>query len=350
MIPLNYKQIIPAAVVILAMSACGHSNPDIKGGNANPVRVKVMSATSTTSSDSDSYSGTVEAGSSTTPSFSVAGTIKSINVSEGQRVSKGQLIATVDGSSLQNSYEIAESALREAQDAYDRMKKLHDANALPEMQWVSVQQKLKQAEAAAAIARTGKKDANLYAPMSGVISRKIADVGQTAAPGIPIVEIMDISSLKAKISVPESDLGDLKTGTSATVKVGDRTYNAKLTEKGVAANTLSRNYDIKFKITNPDEVLLPGMICSVCVEGVAPSTDGKNFSEIILPPKAIVLDWDNSSYVWVNDKGVARRKKVEVGGLDSRGIIVTGGINATDSVIVEGQQKLSNGIKVVSIN
>lgn len=351
MIPLsNYRQIIPTVALVLAMSSCGHSNPDIKGGNANPVRVKVMSATSSASVGSDEYSGTIEAGSSTTPSFSVAGTIKSINVSEGQRIGKGQLIATVDGSSLKNSYEIAEATLKEAQDAYARMKKLHDAKALPEMQWVSVQQKLKQAEAAAEIAKTGMKDANLYSPMSGVVAHKLADVGQTAAPGIPIVEIMDVGNLKVKISVPESDLKEMKTGAKATVTAGGKTYDAVLSDKGVAANALSRNYDIKFRITNPDDTLLPGMICSVAVDGFTPISSNTPSEEIILPPQAVVLDWDNTSYVWVSDKGIARRKKVEVGGLDSRGIIIDGGINANDSIIVEGQQKLSNGIKVVSVN
>lgn len=59
MIPLmKYTKIIPAAAFLVVMSACGHSNPDIKGGNANPVRVKVMSAASSASTESDSFSRT----------------------------------------------------------------------------------------------------------------------------------------------------------------------------------------------------------------------------------------------------------------------------------------------------
>lgn len=346
----NFR-LAPVAATILLLSSCGHSNPDINGGNTDPVRVKVM-AGGRFSSDapSDSYSGTIEAGSSTTPSFSVAGTITRIHVKEGQRVNKGQLIASLDGSSLRNSYDIAQATLREAQDAYNRMKKLHDANALPDMQWVSVQEKLKQAEAAAAIARTGMNDANLYAPIAGVIAHKLADVGQTAAPGLPIVEIMDTGTLKVKITVPESDLADLKVGAGATITAAGRTYSGKLVEKGIAANSLSRNYDVKFQIDNPDSSLLPGMICNVSVENVTPSADASQSSEVVLPPQAVVLDWDNDYYVWIKKNGVAVRQKVDIGGLDSRGIIVTGGISPTDSVIVEGQQKLSSGLEVVSVN
>ncbi len=348
---LDFSRLTPLAALLTIMSSCGHSNPDIKGGNSEPVRVKVMSvANASSEAYSDSYSGTVEAGASTTPSFSAAGTIMQIYVSEGQRVSKGQLIASIDGASLKNSYDIAQATLREAQDAYNRMKKLHDADALPDMQWVAVQERLKQAEAAAAIARTGMNDANLNAPISGVIAKKIADVGQTAAPGLPIVEIMDVGTLKVKISVPESDLADLKSGTIATINAGGRAYSGKLIDKGVAANSLSRNYDVKFQITNPDDNLLPGMICSVSVDGMAASSDAAPENGIVLPPQAVVLDWDNNSYVWVKKNGVAQRQKVNAGGLDSRGIIITGGIAPTDSVIVEGQQKLSSGLKVVPVN
>lgn len=350
MFQLNHYQFISAAAMLFVLSSCGHSNPEIHGGNSNPIRVKTICASPSSTSNSDSYSGTIEAGNSTVLSFSAPGTIKSINVSEGQHVSKGQLIASIDGASLKNGYDIALASLREAQDAYNRMKKLHDANALPEMQWVSVQEKLKQAEAAAEIAKTGMNDANIYAPMSGVIAHKLADVGQTAAPGLPIVELMDVSTLKAKISVPESDLTAMKTGANATISAGDRSYSGKLVEKGVAANALSHNYDIKFLINEPDDYIMPGMICNVSVEGITPTADSDVTQEIVLPPQAVILDWDNNSYVWVSDNGVAQRKQVETDGLDSRGIIVKSGLNPTDSVIVEGQQKLSSGLKVISVN
>lgn len=348
----TYKKFIAASALLVLLSSCGHSNPDIYGGNTNPVRVKVMSASPSAASSAvaDTYSGTTEAGSSTTLSFSVAGTINKINVEEGQKVAKGQLIASVDGASLQNAYNIAEATLREAQDAYTRMKKLHDANALPEMQWVSVQEKLKQAQAAAAIAKTGLNDASIYAPMSGVVAHKLADAGQTVAPGLPVVEIMDVSSLKVKITVPEADLADLKPGAAATITAGGRTYSGTLSDKAVAANSLSHNYDVKFRVTNPDQYLLPGMICTVAVEGAKPSAETVAAAYIVLPPQAVVLGWDNSSYVWVKKQGRAERLKVTVGGLDSRGVVVTGGLTPADSVIVEGQQKLSTGLEVVSVN
>lgn len=346
----SYSKIMHLSALLVIMSACGHSNPEIKGGNSQPVRVKVATSADVSSPNSDckSYSGTVEAGSSTAPGFAVAGKITRINVTEGQRISKGQLIASVDGTSLKSAYDIATATLREAQDAYNRMKKLHDAKALPDMQWISVQENLKQAQAAAEIARKEMDDANLYAPISGIVAHKLADVGQMAVPSVPVVEIMDVNTLKAKISVTESDLVKMKSGSKAMVTAGEKSFPATLTEKGIAANSLSRTYDVKFSIDKPDASLLPGMICNVTLNNDTNAASEATL-DIVLPPQAVVLDWDNTPYVWVKKDGLAQRVKVGMAGLDSRGIIVTG-ITHTDSVIVEGQQKLSQGLKVISIN
>lgn len=344
----KFIKLFTAAAIVMASVSCGRSNPDIHGGNTNPVRVKVMTMASSMSDRADAYSGTVEPGSSTTLSFPVAGTISKIYVTEGQHVSKGQLIASVDGSSLRNAYNIAEAACMEAQDAYDRMKKLHDAHALPDMQWVAVQEKLKQAKASVAIARTAMNDANIHSPITGVVAHKLANDGQTVAPGLPIVEIVDMSTLKVKITVPESEMTAMAKGIPATISAGNHTYSAKLIEKGVSANALSHNYDVKFLIANPDDNLMLGMICSVAVDNLPPSES--KITDIVLPPQAIVLDWDNTHFVWVKKNGEAQRVKVTIGGIDSRGITITGGIEAGDSVILEGQQKLSSGLKVTSVN
>lgn len=76
-------------------------------------------------------------------SFSVSGTLKRLGISIGTRVCKGQLIAVVDETTLRNAHDIALSTLRQVKDAYGRMKQLHDAGSLPEIQWIEIQSKLK---------------------------------------------------------------------------------------------------------------------------------------------------------------------------------------------------------------
>ncbi|MDE6008079.1 MAG: efflux RND transporter periplasmic adaptor subunit, partial [Muribaculaceae bacterium] len=188
-----------AAVMAVVVSSCGLKKEEAKP--APPVKVTVEAVGISEENLSSSYSGTIESGNEADMSFPVGGTIKKIYVNVGQKVAKGQVLAELDASDLIHANNIAQATLTEAQDAYNRMKKLHDANALPDIQWVDVQAKLKQAQNAAAISARGIKDARIYSPINGVVAEKLADVGQTAAPAIPIVKIVGVGDVKVSISV-----------------------------------------------------------------------------------------------------------------------------------------------------
>ncbi len=346
---MNYQlmcRVLPLTIFVLALSACSHDSSD-KNNDRPPVRVKTVTVENSGVEDTFSYSGTVEEESGTVVSFSAAGTIKSLAVSEGDNVRKGQLIGTIDDGTLKSAYDIAKAPLSQAQDAYDRMKLLHDANSLPDIKWVDVQSKLSQAESAAEIARIALDDAKLYAPVSGVVSEKLASVGQTVAPGVPVVKIVDIRAVKVGISIPEDEISKFTTGSTAviTTKAAQgEVYSGKLVEKGVSANPLSRSYMIKYHVDNAGGKLLPGMICEVAVDD-ASTADG-----MILPVSAVLLSADNTNFVWLDSAGVAKKRVVQTGAMLPQGVMIESGLNGGDKVIVAGTEKVSQGTKVTSIN
>ncbi len=346
---MNYQlayRVFPLTIFLVALSACGHKTTE-DNNSRDAVRVKTTTVTNTGAEEKIFYSGTVEEGSGTIVSFSAAGTIKTLAVAEGDNVKKGQLIGTLDDASLRNAYEIAKATLEQAKDAYNRMKILHDSNSLPDIKWVDVQSKLTQAEKAAEIARIALDDAKLYAPVSGVVSEKQASVGQTVAPGIPIVKIVDIRTVKVNISIPENEISTFNLGSTASIKTKaspDEVYSGKLVEKGVAANPLSRSYIIKYQVDNPHSLLLPGMICEVGVESVS-ANEG-----IVLPVAAVMLAADNSHFVWLDSAGVARKRLVTPGAMLPDGIAIESGLNSGDKVIVAGTEKVSQNTRVTSIN
>lgn len=218
---------IKIAGIILALTVCSCSRAP-KPTKAPATRVKIEAVGTALYSTGKSYSGTIEESSGTMLSFSVAGTIRQMYVGVGARVAKGQLIASLDASNLHHSYEIAVAALNQAQDAYDRMKQLHDANALPDIKWVEVQNTLSQAQNVAAIAKKGLDDANLYAPVAGYVSEKLADAGMNLAPGMPIVKVVDITPVKVSISVPENEIANIPGDTSAQISVRSTPCNQSL--------------------------------------------------------------------------------------------------------------------------
>ncbi len=345
---MNYKlarRVLPLTILLVVLSACGHKSKD-EQKSIPPVRVKTVTVSDNGVDVASSYSGTVEEDSGTVVSFAATGTIKTLQVSEGDRVKKGQLIGTLDDGTLRNAYEIALSTLEQAKDAYNRMKILHDANSLPDIKWVEVESKLRQAESATKIAKIALDDAKLFAPVSGVVSEKMASVGQTAAPGIPVVKIVNIQTVKVGIPIPEGEISAIPNGTTAIIKVktsGEETYQGTLVEKAVVANPLSRSYVAKFKVNNNGGKLLPGMICDVTL-----NLDS-NVNGVILPVSSVLLSADNSNFVWLDSGGVARKRVVTPGEMLPEGILITSGLKNGDKVIVAGTEKVSQGTKVESI-
>lgn len=333
--------------ILLAVALCS-CNQSTTPTEAPATRVKIEAVEQSLQSVGRNYSGTIEESSGTVLSFSAAGTIRQIHVSVGDHVTKGQLIATLDPSNLRHAYEIAAATLNQAQDAYNRMKQLHDANALPDIKWVEVQNALSQAQNAAAIAKKGLDDANLYTPIAGYISEKIADAGMNVGPGLPVVKVVDITPVKVSISVPENEIAGISATTSAQITVdaiGGKTFNGTLKEKGVTANPLSRSYDVKFEVANTSEELLPGMICNVSL-----SPDSAEHV-LTLPVDAVLLDADNRNFVWIAVNGKAEKRIVVTSGMtDGTRLIISSGLLSGDSVIVSGQQKVSQGTRIANIS
>ena len=311
--------------LLLALLSCqNESNKPVS--SASPVKVKVMQASSSATSESRHFSGTVEESSTTSLSFPVMGTVKKIYVDLGERVTQGELIAEIDPTSIRSSYDAAKSTLEQAEDAYKRMKLLHDKGSIAEMKWIEVQSKLQQARSMEEVARKNLKDCKLYAPYSGVISEKNIEAGQNVMPGVPETEIANIQkNQKAKIMISA---------------LGNSSFEGVVAEKGIVANTLSRSYDVKIHIDHLSKDIMPGMVTEV----VLATSDENNY--YILPAHVIQLDENNQNFVWVDIDGKATKRTIQCGKFTSNGIIVLSGINEGDLIITEGQQKVCENTPV----
>lgn len=327
--------------------------------NEKPVSVVTARVALSPLRGSRTYSATVEEMAGTSLSLPLGGTLKTVAVEEGQQVRRGQLIAVADGASQQSSYQMAvaatrqaQDALHQAQDAYKRMKLLHDNGSLPEIQWVDIQTKLSQAEgmvkqtkSAELIARKGLADMRLTAPFAGYISQKSAEVGQNVLPGQPVAKLVKIDQVKIKMAVPEDEIagihqGDRISGTVAAL--GHRHFSGIIKEKAVSADALSRSYEVTAIVDNPRHLLLPGMVCNV-VAGARSDRMG-----LVIPADIVQIDEQNRTFVWVVVQGKARRAFVSLKETVGNNITVASGLHEGDILIVKGQQKVSNGTLVVT--
>lgn len=288
------------------------------------------------------FSGTVEAGTGTDLSFLDGGTVRNVYVKVGDKVKKGALLADLDNVQLASAYDISKAELAEARDAYRRLEMLHNAKALPEIRWVEMKSKLSQAESAAEIARKALANTRLYAPVSGVISSKSIEKGMNVAPAIPVLRLVTVNDVKAAFGVPENQISRFSKGMECTFTadgVEGNTYHGRLSEIGVEADPLTREFTVKFDVANPDGRLLPGMICNISVEPQAAVTADAGKWQPVLPMRAVLLDYDNRNFVWLKADGRAEKRYVTVGQLTDSGLAITDGLQPGDSVIVDGQRR-----------
>ena len=301
-----------------------------------PTRVKTQVVSPGLVDNAQTYVGIVEESEATAVSFTGMGVVKRMLVNEGQAVSRGQLIAEMDDTQARNLLTGAEAQMTQANDALERFKMLHDNGSLPEVQWVEIQSKVAQAKSQLEVAKKNLADCRLTAPVGGIIGKKLVGAGETALPSQAVVNILDISTVKVKVSVPEAEIGSIHVNTPTSIKVEaiDGSYQGGRIEKGVEADALTHTYDIRINVANNGRKLLPGMVASVRFV----SEGSQAISSKMVPVTTGTVD---------QKKKTAHRNTVTIGQTQGNYVHVVDGLDMGDRIVTEGYQKLSEGTKVV---
>lgn len=307
---------------------------------SEPVKVETLKVGAASQQETWRFSGTLIEENGGFLSFPFMAQVEQIYVTTGSKVKKGQLIAKVNSSAMKSAHDAAVASLHQAEDAWKRMKELYDKGSLAEIKWVEIQSKLQQARSLEEMARKNLNDCKLYAPYSGVIAEKMAEVGQNVAPGAPVVRLVTGNSLAVKISVPETDISKVFEGQSAQIIIpalGQSCMTGKVFEKGVMANPMSRSYEVRIRLSGTHDNVLPGMVAEVYL-----SAEGAGHTYVI-PARVLQIDERNHTFVWLNQKGKATKREIRCGEFTSNGVIVSEGLKDGDEIIIEGQQKVCEG-------
>ena len=330
------------AGMALIITSCSKQQPQ----QAAPISVVAETVSNDAAELSTHYVGIVEEKTSTPVSFVGSGTLQKVYVEEGQAVRKGQLLAEMDATQTRNMLAAAQAQYDQATDALARLRQVHDAGSLPEMKWVEVQSQVAQAKSQLDIARKSLEDCRIYAPVNGVVGSLNFHAGSVVLTSEPVMSLLDISTVKVRVSIPEREISSIAPSTRSTVNVEatGRSYEGGRIEKGVSADAMSRTYDIRIHVKNAERKLLPGMVADVVLD--TEGDDAHAESPLTLPVRCIQQQSGGQRFVWVADGGKAKACKVTTGQTVGNRIVISDGLKGGEQVIVEGWQKVGEGTAV----
>ncbi len=325
---------------VLLLMSCSEKKEEAKETKIH--KVEVTKIAPNLQNETLTYSGTIEADNTVSLGFMVAGRVAEIYVQEGQKVKKGQLLATIDATSYKNAYDIADAGLELANDNYKRLNELYTKGSLPERDYIAVKVGVAQANANKNLAAKNLSDTKLYAPFSGMITAKLTEMGATAAPGVPAFTVMKTDKVYAKASISETEISKLKVGSDAEVEIPsmNSTYKGKVAIVNLSADALTRTFDVKVRVDNSENQLLPGMISNIKI-----NTD--NSQEVIsIPAQSIVRDMNDITYAYIVENNKAIKKRVDIGGFKGNQVVITKGLTTGDLLISKGYTAVKDGQEV----
>lgn len=308
------------------------------------IPVEVTVARMTPDIKNAGYVGKVEPSKSVVITGSYPGTLSSLNVSQGDYIRKGETIAVIDSRTVQSSREMAHASLKQAEDGYERLSRVHKTGSVADVQMVEIETQLRKARASVAAADKAYEDCTVKAPFSGVIGDVYPAQGVELGVSEPIARLMDISETKIVFPVPEGEIGQINPGDRAVVEVpaldgsGQSVFEGSIISKGIAASMLSHNYDCTIKPDTPVKGLLPGMVCKVY-------TEQSMRTGIIIPSASVMID-EKGRYVWIAENGKAYKRHVTIDGFSGQGVVVVSGLAEGDMIITRGIQKISTGMDI----
>ena len=273
------------------------------------------------------------------------GKIVKINKQVGDYVRKNDVIVEVDDETIAANVLVAEANFEQQSKDMERLERLEQGNAIARHDLEQARIGLKKAEADLITVRKALRDTKIKAPISGIINKRMVENGEFLAGGMPVCEIVNTSTLKIWIKVPEKDIFKLSKGQTAGITIPalpGTAFSGKINAIGEKADNTMK-FDVELLLNNQGgkQHLKAGLFCEVRIPVEATPA-------ILIDKTALVGSMKNPS-VFVAEGDQAVKKDLVVNEGDDKQIEVVSGLSEGEQVIVSGQLNLNHGdrIKVV---
>ncbi len=329
-----------AALVPLVLAACSRPGEEPGESPGTPARpVVVAEAVSRPLWDEEDVVGTVEASQRAVLSAKVTGVIDALNVAPGARVARGTVLATIDAREIKARLDQAIAAQEQAAKDFARVEKLLQSGSSTRQDFDAATMRSRTTEAALVEARTMLQYTEITAPFDGVVTRKLAEVGDLATPGKPLLEMENSSLLRFECEVPEALVDRISMGSVLRVSVDSAgsVQEGTVSEIAPSASAGSRTFLVKLDLPLEDK-LRAGQFGRVRVPVLErPAT---------MVPQAAVVQRGQIESVFVVEDGRARLCLVRTGRTVDGTVEILSGLSGGEKVVTVDAALLTDGMTV----
>ena len=282
------------------------------------------------------------------------GILRKIFVQEGQRVTEGQLLATIDDGGLSNQVAQVEATTQLAKTTFERQKRLWEQKIGSEIQFLQTKTNYEAQTNALKQLKSQQEKASVRAPFSGVVDNIIKEPGTVIAPGqgSEIFRIVNLNNMYVEAEVPEKYIASITKNKEVKVEfsVLGKSVNSKVRQVGSFINPNNRSFKIEVPVENQSGNIKPNLTAKLQIN------DYTAAEAILIPQSIISENAKGEQYIYVlkdkklNNEAVAERLIIETGKTQGDMIEVTKNLAADTEIIMEGARSVTNGQVVKVIN
>lgn len=335
-------------LILLCLSGCTKNDTAPQLELPRPVRTARLESLGTIDK---TYTGVAEAAQFSILAFKISGTLTELNVSQGQYVPEGYVIARINPTDYELNYQTAETNYRIAQAIYERTQRLLEQNATALQNLEIARADYIQAGAAVDIAANTLGYTVIKAPFSGIIEQKYVENYQQVMVGESIVRLVNPAQLEVRFVLPETAISLINAPKTILVRFdtqSDRWYKAEVKEYVYSSD--GSGIPVTLRITDKNfhprkDEIYPGFSCQILFK-----IENRVANNFVIPSAALYTQ-NNNTYVWLVNpvSHTVSMHPVDIRRVDDK-IVVEKGLNSNDILVIAGADDLKNGQKVSVIN
>jgi RND family efflux transporter MFP subunit len=342
-VTLGVVVVVVAAVLLMRGTA---TNPVPTSGISTDVPVSVIVAQKQRLASSVSLAGSINASNDVNVISETQGSVRQVHLKVGDIVQAGTVLVEVEDHIPRSNLSTAEISYQKAKRDFERSETLFQENSISRAQLDGARLAMQAAGNQFEIAQRQLENTKIKTPIAGTVNARLVDVGTMVQPGMPIANIVDITTLKVRVNVSEQEAFRLKTGDpvdiSTDVYPGQK-FQARVDNIASKADE-AHTYPVEIKLVNNARYpLRAGMFCRIAFTSIT-ATDA------LAIPRVALVGSVKSAEVFLVRNGIGYLRQIVVGKQTNEYLEVLNGLSEGDTVVASGQNNLVDKTRVIIVS